>query len=260
MDITLHKIFDLLWKSGVTEIDFCKNIGINKSAMTDWKKGKTKSYKKYIPEIATFFNVTPEYLFEQTFQASPNNKTEKEQMVMSIEEKDSIVKNDIVTPTRIIIESVVKQGLEYCLINTNVFMYTSRKRGVRSNLNDKSNQMIVHYDKLNERYIQNITNEPQLTKNRIIQFINFVYKNEGGEECYPTLEEYKYLRVATGQVNDKTDLFVRQLEEEYLLLKEKHEVNGLSDNDIYNSLSNQTEESIAKSNASTNINKTERMD
>lgn len=57
----LHKILDLMWKTGVSEIDFCTAIGINKSAVTDWKKGKTKSYQKHLQKIADYFNVPIEY-------------------------------------------------------------------------------------------------------------------------------------------------------------------------------------------------------
>ncbi len=63
---TLHKIMDLLWKNGMTEADFCNKVGINKSAVTDWKKGKTKSYMKHIPKIADVLNVSADYLLEKT--------------------------------------------------------------------------------------------------------------------------------------------------------------------------------------------------
>lgn len=59
---TLYKILNLLWKSGLTEIEFCQKTGINRSAVTDWKKGKTKSYMRHIPEIAEVLGVTEEYL------------------------------------------------------------------------------------------------------------------------------------------------------------------------------------------------------
>jgi repressor LexA len=63
---TLYKILDLMWKCGISDIDFCNATGINKSAVTDWKKGKTKSYKKYLPQIASFFNVSVDYLLGTT--------------------------------------------------------------------------------------------------------------------------------------------------------------------------------------------------
>jgi hypothetical protein len=42
MDEALHKILDLIWQRKVDEKDFCEAIEINKSAVTDWKKKKTK--------------------------------------------------------------------------------------------------------------------------------------------------------------------------------------------------------------------------
>jgi len=57
-DITLRNILYLLWDNDVTELDFCLAIGINKSAVTDWKNGKTSSYKKYLPEIAGYFKTS----------------------------------------------------------------------------------------------------------------------------------------------------------------------------------------------------------
>lgn len=66
MDTVLAKILDLIWKSGVGEKDFCLSIGINKSAVTDWKKGKTASYKKYIADIAAYFGVDESYFTNQT--------------------------------------------------------------------------------------------------------------------------------------------------------------------------------------------------
>jgi transcriptional regulator with XRE-family HTH domain len=74
MDITMHKIFDLLWKSNTDEQDLCKAIGISKSAMTDWKRGKTKSYRRHLSEIADFFKVDVSYLVNQEVPATPDKE------------------------------------------------------------------------------------------------------------------------------------------------------------------------------------------
>jgi len=66
MDITLHKILSLLWEKGESEIDFCNALGINKSAVTDWKKGKTKSYRKHLPAIAEHFGVNLDSITAET--------------------------------------------------------------------------------------------------------------------------------------------------------------------------------------------------
>ena len=55
---TLHRILDIMWKNGISEADLCSKAGINKSAVTDRKKGKTKSYYKHLPEIAEALGVT----------------------------------------------------------------------------------------------------------------------------------------------------------------------------------------------------------
>jgi transcriptional regulator with XRE-family HTH domain len=62
MDLTLHMIMDLMWSHGEKEIDFCNAIGINRSAVSDWKSGKLKSYMRHLDKIAEHFGVSVEEL------------------------------------------------------------------------------------------------------------------------------------------------------------------------------------------------------
>jgi transcriptional regulator with XRE-family HTH domain len=64
----------LLWEKNIGEVEFCKTIGINKSAITDWKRGKTKSYEKHIKKIADFFNM-PESFFSNKLEFNLDNFT-----------------------------------------------------------------------------------------------------------------------------------------------------------------------------------------
>jgi len=57
-DPVLRNILYLLWESGVTELEFCTALKINKSAVTDWKSGKTISYRRSLPKIAGYFKVS----------------------------------------------------------------------------------------------------------------------------------------------------------------------------------------------------------
>ena len=53
-------------------------LGLKKTAFTDWKSGKSNSYRKYLIEIANFFNVSIDYLVygkECTNQLSDNQRT-----------------------------------------------------------------------------------------------------------------------------------------------------------------------------------------
>ena len=50
------------------DINKCDNqmlasaLGLNRQLITDWKAGRSKSYRKYIHQIANYFNVTVDYL------------------------------------------------------------------------------------------------------------------------------------------------------------------------------------------------------
>lgn len=91
---TLHKILDAMWKQGISDIDFCKAVGINKSAVTDWKKGKTKSYQKYLPQIAEVLNLPLEYLLENdSFSGEPSlSKSQKKILAIAEQLPDDDVK------------------------------------------------------------------------------------------------------------------------------------------------------------------------
>lgn len=84
---TLHKIMDLMWKKGISEANLCNAAGINKSAVTDWKKGKTKSYIKHIDKIAEVLGVTKEYLLDDNSEKTApveQSLTDKQGQVLSL--------------------------------------------------------------------------------------------------------------------------------------------------------------------------------
>ena len=59
---TIDKIVVLIKEKGISQQQFLKDIGLNKSALADWKKGVNESYKKHIERIADYFNVSVDYL------------------------------------------------------------------------------------------------------------------------------------------------------------------------------------------------------
>ena len=54
---TIDKIFYLLEEKGYQQKDLTDYLGINKGVSSQWKTGKSKSYTKYITEIAEFLGV-----------------------------------------------------------------------------------------------------------------------------------------------------------------------------------------------------------
>lgn len=63
---TLARILLLLKKQGKQQKDLADFLCINKNNITDWKSGKSKSYTKYLYQIADYLNTTPEYLLGTT--------------------------------------------------------------------------------------------------------------------------------------------------------------------------------------------------
>lgn len=77
MDITVERILSLLPKKPNGEYvhgakkDFCLNIGAPTNIISEWENGKTKSYRNYIYQIATKYNVSPEWLKGETDEKTP---------------------------------------------------------------------------------------------------------------------------------------------------------------------------------------------
>ena len=57
-----------------TQLELCQYIGVSKQAFTEWNGGRNTSYKKYLPQIAEFFNVSVDYLLgkEDKKEKSPS--------------------------------------------------------------------------------------------------------------------------------------------------------------------------------------------
>jgi len=62
MDTTIERILNLLKTKGIKDKDFVSAIGIYSSALSEWKSGKSVSYKKHIDKIADYLGVSSDYL------------------------------------------------------------------------------------------------------------------------------------------------------------------------------------------------------
>lgn len=59
---TVELILQLLKSQNKQQKELTQYLGISDSSVAEWKKGKTKSYKKHIDKIAEYFGVTTDYL------------------------------------------------------------------------------------------------------------------------------------------------------------------------------------------------------
>lgn len=76
---TLNIILELLSSKGISDQKFLYDLGFNRTLLSDWKSGKSKSYLKHISRIAEYFNVSTDYLLG-------NEQKEK-----SLSEKDRLI-------------------------------------------------------------------------------------------------------------------------------------------------------------------------
>ncbi len=59
---TVSKIVELLKEQNHQQKDLTDYLGIKRSVFSAWKNGTSASYKKYLPEIASFLSVSTDYL------------------------------------------------------------------------------------------------------------------------------------------------------------------------------------------------------
>ena len=62
----IERILFLMDKEGIKPKELIIKLGLNHSAITDWKNGKAKPGTEAIIKIAEYFNVSTDYLLGQT--------------------------------------------------------------------------------------------------------------------------------------------------------------------------------------------------
>ena len=83
----LDRITEELKTQKKTQKNLCDFLGLSSNNYTDWKSGKSSSYKKYLPEIAEYLNVSIDYLLGKTnikekMQEYANFRKEKQPLNM----------------------------------------------------------------------------------------------------------------------------------------------------------------------------------
>lgn len=60
--VIIDKISALLKEQGKTQKMLCQHLGVTGNVYTNWKLGLSNSYKKYLPEIAEYLDVSVDNL------------------------------------------------------------------------------------------------------------------------------------------------------------------------------------------------------
>ena len=67
----LTEILAILKEKNKKQIELTNYLGLSKNVFTEWKARRNDSYKKYLPEIAEFLEVSVDYLLGKDHSSSP---------------------------------------------------------------------------------------------------------------------------------------------------------------------------------------------
>lgn len=73
---TKTRIFELLDKMGMEQKAFAEAVGVKESTVSDWRRGKSNSYNRFLVKIAQVLGTTTADLLDEKQQSSPS-KTDR---------------------------------------------------------------------------------------------------------------------------------------------------------------------------------------
>lgn len=89
---TLTKIIFLMNERNYDNQMLATALGLNRQVVTDWKAGRSKSYKKYIYQIAEIFGVTVNYLLGNE-ESEPEEKEKSNPEIEGLDEYEKKLLN-----------------------------------------------------------------------------------------------------------------------------------------------------------------------
>lgn len=72
--MVIERISELLSQKNMTQKELTDYLGLDKSTFSAWKNGKSKSYNRYLKEIALFLGITVNELIYDNREAESGNK------------------------------------------------------------------------------------------------------------------------------------------------------------------------------------------
>lgn len=112
----VERILELISAKGITEQKFLSDLHFNRSLLSDWKSGKSKSYRKHIDKIADYFGVTTDYLLTGKKQENIRVYDEDDNVVVLDDETLEIIDSLRKRPEMKILFSVSKKATKEDII------------------------------------------------------------------------------------------------------------------------------------------------
>lgn len=155
-------------KSDLTQKELATQLGFSESTISSWERGRTEIDSSSIKQIANFFNVSLDYLYngiDYELKSTPSNISFKSKVITNTKEISTI---------RIIIKVVLILSLGLLsIVNSNVYLYFFFLyvfyfiyAFITEVIHNSKNKVIINYE-INEKliYIQD-DSEPKLKKDK----------------------------------------------------------------------------------------------
>lgn len=78
---TKTRIFEMLDKKGMPQKALAESIGVSEDKITSWRLERSKSYNRYLVQIAQALETTPEYLLTGEKSSPPPERDELRQRI-----------------------------------------------------------------------------------------------------------------------------------------------------------------------------------
>lgn len=88
----IERILELMKEKGVTASELTSSIEINNSAISEWKKGKSKPGTEAIIKIAQYFEISTDYLLTGNDAVESDTKKELTRRDQLVQEIHNIIK------------------------------------------------------------------------------------------------------------------------------------------------------------------------
>lgn len=73
----LYNILNLKNGKNLSDVQFCKEFGINSKTLDNWKRGKSKSYMNMLEILSAYFQVSTGYLLGNEQKNKPTTESDE---------------------------------------------------------------------------------------------------------------------------------------------------------------------------------------
>lgn len=94
LDGMRERLFSMLESEGITQKEFSERLGVSNQTITDWKKGKSRTFTQKLPLIASVLHCDLNWLVDGSGSSKPENADETFDRLLGIAHESRFIKYD----------------------------------------------------------------------------------------------------------------------------------------------------------------------